>query len=58
MKTFTVELKATTFREVVCEAKDLDDAAVRAHEEILLDPEISQAWSENAEVIYVKEIES
>jgi len=52
MKTFTVSLKSTTFREVEVEAKDRDEAVDNAIAQ--LEHEASRVWLENAEEDFVK----
>tara|TARA_B110001454_G_scaffold204584_1_gene213450 strand:- start:261 stop:476 length:216 start_codon:yes stop_codon:yes gene_type:complete len=53
MKTYEVEFKATTYRQVVVDAKNRDEAEEKAWEELQLDTEASASWVESAEVSQV-----
>ena len=50
MKTYEIEFKATTYRQVVVDAKNRDEAEEKAWEELQHDTEITAAWVESAEV--------
>jgi hypothetical protein len=50
MKTYEVEFKATTYRQIVVDAKNCDEAEEKAWEELQLDTEVSASWVESAEV--------
>tara|TARA_A200000113_G_C8790775_1_gene330803 strand:+ start:642 stop:860 length:219 start_codon:yes stop_codon:yes gene_type:complete len=57
MKTYEVELMATTYRTYLVDSESEDDAIDKAFLEVDADLETSKAWRQNAEVSYVGEQE-
>lgn len=50
---YHIEYKSTTYRSYVVEAEDRDEALREAEAQLAEDEEVSKAWKENADAIYI-----
>ncbi len=50
---YHIEYESTTHRTYVVEAKDRDEALRKAEEQLSQDEDVSKAWKENADAIYI-----
>jgi hypothetical protein len=55
IKTYEIEVSATTCRTYYIDAESSDEAEERVFAEIDADWEISKAWKQNAEISYIEE---